>query len=113
MDSATWISKPANVFISGGATCFLGDYGGATKVGEPVREHTVSYYPTDVGQYAKKETDYLLLIITLLETFGAIPSPPSPMSVAEVASKVANLDDDTVKTFLNDLLILSSSARIH
>ena len=105
--------KPANVFISGGATCFLGDYGGATKVGEPVREHTVSYYPTDVGQYAKKETDYLLLIITLLEMFGAIPSPPSPMSVAEVASKVANLDDDTVKTFLNDLLILSSSARIH
>lgn len=100
--------KPANVFIRAGATCFLGDYGGATRVGEPVREHTTSYYPTDVGRYAKKETDFLLLIVTLLEMFGSIPSPPTPMSVGEIKSRVANVEEEDVKSFLNELLMLAS-----
>ena len=99
--------KPANVFISAGATCFLGDYGGATKVGEPVREHTTSYYPTDAGRSAKKETDFLLLVVTLLEMSGSIPSPPSPMSADEIKSKVSHVEDDDVKIFLNELLMLA------
>lgn len=32
--------KLSNVFISSGGHCLLGDYGGATKIGDPVREHT-------------------------------------------------------------------------
>jgi serine/threonine protein kinase len=102
--------KPANVFISvrsDGATCFLGDYGGATKVGERVREHTLSYYPTDAGDRAKQETDFLLLVVTLLELFGLIPSPPSPMSVEQIKAKVASVENDQVKTFLNELLAIA------
>jgi hypothetical protein len=94
--------KPANVFLWEG-NCFLGDYGGATKTGEPVREHTVSYYPSDAGNLAKKKTDFMLLTVLLLEMFGAVSSPPGPMTAEEIESKVASVEDEKVKAFLEQL----------
>jgi serine/threonine protein kinase len=99
--------KPANVFISTGATCFLGDYGGATKVGELVREQALSYYPTDAGPCAEQETGFLLLTVTLLELYGSIPSPPSPMSIEHIRANVVSLENDHVKTFLKELLAIA------
>jgi serine/threonine protein kinase len=95
--------KPANVFLWE-ENCFLGDYGGATKTGEPVREYTLSYYPSDAGSHAKKKTDFMLLTIVLLEMFGAISSPPSPMTAEEIKSKVASVENENVKAFLEQLL---------
>ena len=96
--------KPSNIFISSGGHCLLGDYGGATKIGDPVREHTRAYYPTDAGRYAKTETDYQLLTVTLLELFGMVTSPPSPMTAEQIQAKVAGLENRTVKAFLSQLL---------
>jgi len=94
--------KPANVFLWE-ENCFLGDYGGATKTGEPVREHTMSYYPSDAGNRAKKKTDFMLLTVVLLEMFGAVSSPPGPMTAEEIKSKVASLENENVKAFLEQL----------
>jgi serine/threonine protein kinase len=94
--------KPANVFLWEGS-CFLGDYGGATKIGERVRERTVSYYPSDAGDLAKKKTDFMLLTVLLLEMFGAVSSPPGSMTAEEIKSKVASVEDEKVKAFLEQL----------
>lgn len=87
--------KPANVFLWE-EDCFLGDYGGATRIGEQVREYTLSYYPSDAGVYAKKETDFMLLAVTLLEMFGSVSSPPPGLSAEEIKSKVASLENENV-----------------
>ena len=94
--------KPANVFLWE-EDCYLGDYGGATKTGEPVREHTMAYYPSDAGGQAKKKTDFMLLTVVLLEMFGAVSSPPSPMTTEAIKSKVASVENENVKAFLEQL----------
>ena len=96
--------KPSNIFISMGGNCHLGDYGGATRTGEVVREHTVSYYPSDAGRLAKKETDFMLLAVTLLEMFGSVPSPPGPMSGEEIKARVAVVGNETVSAFLRQFV---------
>ncbi|KAL3912948.1 MAG: hypothetical protein SGILL_006687 [Bacillariaceae sp.] len=95
--------KPANIFLWE-EECLLGDYGGATKIGEMVREHTMTYYPSDAGSHAKKETDFLLLTVTLLEMFGSVSSPPGAMTTNEIKSKVASVENKTVKAFLSQLV---------
>lgn len=96
--------KPSNIFITTGGNCLLGDYGGATKIGAIVREHTMAFYPSDACRYAKRETDFMLLTVTLLEMFGSVPSPPGPMSAVEINAKVAGLESRPVKNFLFHLL---------
>ena len=95
--------KPANVFLWE-EECFLGDYGGATRIGEQVREYTASYYPSDAEVYAKTETDFMLLAVTLLEMFGSVSSPPPGLSAEEIRSKVASLENENVKLFLTQLI---------
>ena len=95
--------KPSNIFLSGG-NCYLGDYGGATRIGEVVREHTLSYYPSNADRFAKKETDFLLLAVTLLEMFGTIPSPPAPMTVEEITAAVIGVGNENVRVFLRQLV---------
>ncbi len=77
----------------------MSDYGGATKIEERVRERTVSYYPSDAGDLAKKKTDFMLLTVLLLEMFGAVSSPPGSMTAEEIKSKVASVEDEEVKAF--------------
>jgi hypothetical protein len=72
-----------------------------------VREHTLSYYPSDAGSYAKKETDFMLLTVTLLEMFGSVTSPPGPMTAEEIKSKVASVGNERVKAFLEKLVSLT------
>jgi hypothetical protein len=73
-----------------------------------VREHTLSYYPSsDAGSYAKKETDFMLLTVTLLEMFGSVTSPPGPMTAEEIKSKVASVGNERVKDFLEQLVSLT------
>ena len=98
--------KPANIFLWED-DCLLGDYGGATKVGERVREHTMVYYPSDAGSHAKMETDYFLLAVTLLEMFGSVASPPGAMTFKEIKSKVDILENQNVKAFLSQLVSIS------
>jgi serine/threonine protein kinase len=49
--------KPANIFLLE-HDCFLGDYGAATKIGEPVTELTRTYYPNDLPDRAETKTDF-------------------------------------------------------
>lgn len=97
--------KPANIFLWEGK-CLLGDYGGATKIGEPVREHTMTYYPSNAGRHAKTKTDYYLLAVTLLEMFGCFASPPGAMTMEEIKTKVDTVESDNVKAFLSQLVSL-------
>jgi len=96
--------KPSNVFLWQG-NCLLGDYGGASRPGEKVREHTHSYYPDGAGEEAKEETDFLLLAVTLLEMFGCVTSPPGPMTKDGIKSKVASVGNEKVKAFLGQLVV--------
>ena len=82
----------------------MGDYGGATRIGEVVREHTLSYYPSNAGRFAKKETDFLLLAVTLLEMFGTISSPPAPMTIEEITAAVVGVGSESVRMFLRQLV---------
>lgn len=95
--------KPANIFLWENE-CLMGDYGGATKIGERVRERTMAYYPSDAGSVAKKETDYLLLAVTLLEMFGSVASPPDGLTEEEIKSKVDSVENQNVKAFLSELV---------
>eukprot|EP00977_Amphora_coffeiformis_P024306 scaffold15478_cov123-Amphora_coffeaeformis.AAC.4 len=95
--------KPANVFLWEDE-CFLGDYGGATRIGEQVRENTLSYYPSDAGVYAKKETDFMLLAVTLLEMFGSVSSPTTGLSLEEIKSKMASMENENLKAVLTELI---------
>ena len=97
--------KPANIFLWE-EKCLLGDYGGATKIGEPVREHTMTYYPSNAGRHAKTETDYYLLAVTLLEMFECVDSPPGAMTMEEIKAKVDTVESDNVKAFLSQLVSL-------
>jgi hypothetical protein len=100
--------KPANVFLWQ-KNCMLGDYSGATKTGEPVREHTQSYYPSDAGSYAKKRDRLHAPYTTplLLEMFGFVTSPPGPMTAEEIKSKVASVGNERVKASLEQLVSLT------
>lgn len=95
--------KPANIFLWEDK-CLLGDYGGATKIGGIVREHTLAYYPCDAGNEAKTETDWFLLAVTLLEMHGSVASPPSQMSLQEIKLNVESVEDQLVNTFLTRLV---------
>jgi serine/threonine protein kinase len=95
--------KPSNIFLWE-EECLLGDYGGATKIGEKVREHTLMYYLCDAGRDARKETDFLLLTVTLLEMFGSVASPPGAMTTEEIRSKVAGVENKNVKALLSRLV---------
>lgn len=97
--------KPANIFLWEGK-CLLGDYGGATKIGELVREHTTAYYPSNAGRHAKPKTDYYLLAVTLLEMFGCVVSPPGAMTMEEITTKIDTVESDNVKAFLSQLVSL-------
>lgn len=96
--------KPSNVFLFEEA-CYLGDYGAAVKTGDPIRERTTKYYPTDGDFHASEETDMYLLAVTLLEMFGAIPQAPErvPMAKQEIHEKVASVQNDEIRSFLNSL----------
>jgi serine/threonine protein kinase len=96
--------KPANIFLEKG-DCFLGDYGASTRFGEKVKEYTVGYYPSDAGETAEKETDFLLLAVTLMEMFDCIKSPPVSMTKAAIKEKVANVENENVKVFLQSLTV--------
>jgi serine/threonine protein kinase len=91
--------KPANIFLLEG-DCFLGDFGAATKIGLEIKECTRIYYPNDGPFLAEKKTDFLLLVKTLMELFGAITTPVVPMSADEIMKAVRNIDDQTFKDFL-------------
>lgn len=96
--------KPSNVFLFEGA-CYLGDYGAAVKTGDPIREHTTKYYPTDGDFEAKQETDMYLLAVTLLELFGTISraSERSALSKEEIHKKIASVGTGEVRLFLISL----------
>ena len=96
--------KPSNVFLFEEA-CYLGDYGAAVKTGGLIRERTRKYYPTDGDIEASEETDMYLLAVTLLEMFGTIPhaAERSPMAKQEIREKIASVENDEVRTFLNSL----------
>jgi serine/threonine protein kinase len=96
--------KPSNVFLWQG-NCLLGDYGGASRPGEKVRQQTHSYYPDGAGEEAKEETDFLLLAVMLLEMFGCVTSPPGPMTKDEIKSRVASVGNEKVKAFLVQLVV--------
>ena len=96
--------KPSNVFLFEDA-CYLGDYGAAVKTGDPIRERTTKYYPSDGDFEASEETDMYLLAVTLLEMFGTIPqaSERSPLAKQEIREMIASVETDEVRTFLNSL----------
>ena len=73
-------------------------------IGQQIREYTISYYPSDAGVHAKKETDFMLLAVTLLEMFGSISSPPTGLSTKDIKDKVASLENENVKAFLTQLI---------
>ena len=91
--------KPANIFLEQG-NCLLGDFDVATRIGEKVKEHTMGYYPIDAGEIAEKETDFLLVAVTLMEMFDCIKSPLVSMTKTDIKEKVANVENENVKVFL-------------
>jgi hypothetical protein len=93
--------KPSNIFLFEEA-CFLGDYGAAVKIGDPIRERTTKYYPADGDFEAKEETDMYLLAVTLLEMFGTIPqaSERSALSKEEIRETIASVGNAEVRIFL-------------
>jgi hypothetical protein len=96
--------KPANIFLEQG-NCLLGDFGAATGIGKKVKEYTMGYYPSDAGETAEKETDFLLLAVTLMEMFDCIKSPPVSMTKAAIKEKVTNVENENVKVFLQSLTV--------
>ena len=96
--------KPSNIFLLE-KECYLGDYGAAVKIGDPIRECTMKYYPTDGGFEAKEETDMYLLAVTLLEMFDTIPRAPkrNALSKQEIHEKIASVETDEVRIFLTSL----------
>lgn len=83
----------------------MGDYGAAVRTGDPIRERTMKYYPTDGDFEAKEETDMYLLAVTLLEMFGTIPqaSERSALSKEEIHKKIASVGANEVRIFLTSL----------
>ena len=97
--------KPSNVFLFEGA-CYLGDFGAATKTGDPIRERTIKYYPTDGDFDAKEETDFYLLAMTLLETFGEIPMASernNSLTKKEIHEAIDTVGNNDFREFLVSL----------
>jgi serine/threonine protein kinase len=97
--------KPSNIFLFE-EECFLGDYGAAVKIGEPLRERTYQYYPGDGEFEGREETDFYLLAVTLLEMFGSISSPQErkkPLSKSEIHSRIDVEENENVRNFLKSL----------
>ena len=94
--------KPSNVFLFEEA-CYLGDFGAAVKIGDPIRERTIKYYPNDGDFEAQEETDFYLLAITLLEMFGAIPQASQrsgSYTKQEIHKLIATVETEEVRDFL-------------
>lgn len=97
--------KPSNVLMFE-KECFLGDYGAAVKIGEPIRERTIKYYPRDGDSEAKEETDMYLLAVTLLEMHGSIrraSERAEALSKAEILDAIQGEQNANVLNFLLSL----------
>jgi hypothetical protein len=96
--------KPSNIFLWE-KECFLGDYGGATLIGDTVRETTQRYYPRDAGDKALKKNDFLMLAVTLLELFGALENCILPMTCCQIKDVIESEENDEVKAFLKSFTL--------
>jgi serine/threonine protein kinase len=100
--------KPDNIFISSEGRAHLGDYGGLTKLGEPYRETTQRFLPSDfLSDTASVEMDLWMLTVSLLELLQN-SRLTSPLKIAAVIQNVRAVEDETLKSFLLDLI-----SRIH
>jgi Protein kinase domain len=97
--------KPSNIFLFEGA-CYLGDYGAAARIGDPIHERTIKYYPKDGDFEAKEETDMYLLAVTLLEMFGTISQASQKndsFTKNDIHGLIAQVESEQVREFLSSL----------
>jgi hypothetical protein len=95
--------KPPNIFLQG-RRCYLGDYGAAAPIGGDIVEVSRHYFPQDAEYKAEPRTDFLLLVVTLMEVHADVPSPPSSMTSTQIRQKVKTIGDEQVRDFLLSLI---------
>mmetsp|Transcript_10665 Transcript_10665/g.14610 ORF Transcript_10665/g.14610 Transcript_10665/m.14610 type:complete len:333 (+) Transcript_10665:89-1087(+) len=98
--------KPSNIFLDNNGDFFLGDFGAATKFGDPIIESSELYFPSDLPKVASQIADYYLLIATLLEKmnipFGTDSGYPTTTSISAAVGKLPS----PIKEFLLQLLVV-------
>ena len=58
--------KGDNVFVDNSGAWFLGDFGSACKIGEPIRTSTPTFYHCDMGGRALAKYDWFMLLVLIL-----------------------------------------------
>ena len=69
----------------------------SSKIGDPIRQGTVTYYLRDGSFDSQQATDFLLLAITLMEMYGTIESPQTAMTIEEIKNKIPSIENENVK----------------
>lgn len=101
---------PDNIFISSEGRAYIGDYGGLTPLGQPIRETTPLYIPSDYSSdIASESLDRWMLVVSLLE-LTQNSEFSSPLHSTPVWADVEGLQKEELKAFLASVIPASNVA---
>lgn len=108
--------QPSNIFLDAQGNSFLGDFGAAVRMGEPLREWTPTFLPIDISQVelAHPSIDNIALVTTVLTALRLLPSVPTglahwgmgqPMSFTskQLCSAVNQVQSQDLRGYLDSL----------